>query len=405
MNLCWRWILLLILPGCLWPFVAGGQIDPYKRELVQIGYNSAVEGHAPLSAYAFYYWNQPGFLRTNLTLRLAVAPTYLDSELGIAHVLGENTDLGIGVAGGAFADSYMEIARGTYLPSQSFDGYGAQTSLSLYHLFNPGAMIPLNGLVRGTAHFSTYDRTDETASNFQLPEDRDTFSVRTGLRWGGREPVLFPALAMELSAWYEGEFRTGTGSYGYGDRSVAPQSHLFWTEAMLAYTLPELKHSFSVSVTAGTSINADRFSAYRLGSLLPLVAEYPLSLPGYYYQEISASSFVMMGGDYAMPLDKAGHWSLNGIVSSAWVDYLSSLEQPGHWNTGLGGGMLYTSPSWKVLLGYGYGVDAIRSHGRGAQSVGILIQLDLVKARAALPESTQPGRWRGFQQLFDVFGK
>jgi hypothetical protein len=128
-------------------------------------------------------------------------------------------------------------------------------------------------------------------------------------------------------------------------------------------------------------------------------------LPGYYYQEISASSFVMMGGDYAMPLDKAGHWSLNGIVSSAWVDYLSSLEQPGHWNTGLGGGMLYTSPSWKVLLGYGYGVDAIRSHGRGAQSVGILIQLDLVKARAALPESTQPGRWRGFQQLFDVFGK
>jgi hypothetical protein len=364
-----------------------------------------VEGHAPLAGYAFYYLNEPGFLRTNLTLRLAVAPTYLDSELGIAHVLGENTDLGIGVAGGGFADSYREIRQGTYYPSESFDGYGAQTSLSLYHLFNPGAMIPLNGLVRGIAHFSTYGPTDDTASNFQVPENRDTFSVRTGLRWGGQEPVLFPALAMELSAWYEGDFRTGTGLYGYGDRSVVPQSHLFWAEAMLAYTLPKLKHRVYLSVTAGTSIDADRFSAYRLGSLLPLVAEYPLPLPGYYYQEISAESFVMLGGDYTMPLDKAGRWSLNGIVSSAWVDYLAGLAQPGDWNTGLGGGFLYTSPSWKVLLGYGYGVDAIRSHGRGAQSIGILIQLDLEKARATLPESTQPGLWRGFQQLFNILGK
>jgi hypothetical protein len=396
---------MLILAGCVWPFAAGGQIDPFKRELIQLGYNAALEGHAPLSAYAFYYLNEPSFLHTNMTLRLAVAPTYLDSELGIAHVLGENTDLGIGVAGGGFADSYIEVDQGTYYPSQSFDGYGGQGSLSLYHLFNPGQTIPLNGLVRGTAHFSTYDRTDSTASDFQLPKDRDTFSVRAGLRWGGSEPVLFPALAMELSAWYEGEFRTGTGAYGYGDRSVVPQSHLFWTEAMLAYTLPKLKHRFSISVTAGTSLDADRFSAYRLGSLLPLVAEYPLPLPGYYYQEISAKSFVMMGGDYAVPLDKSGHWSVNGVVSSAWVDYLAGLEQPGQWNTGLGGGILYTSPSWKILIGYGYGVDAIREHGRGAHSVGILVQLDLEKARAALPESTQPGRWRGFQQLFDFIGR
>ena len=405
MKLSWRWISLVILPGCLWPLVAGGQIDPVQRQLIQLGYNAALEGHAPLSAYAFYYWNQPSFLRTNLTLRLAVAPTYLDSELGIAHVLGENTDLGIGVAGGGYADSYYEIDKGTYYPSQSFDAYDGQTSLSLYHLFNPGAQIPLNGLVRGIAHFTSYDRTDSTASDFQLPKDRDTFSVRTGLRWGGREPVLFPSLAMELSAWYEGDFRTGTGTYGYGDRTVVPQSHLFWAEALLAYTMPKLKHSFSISVTAGTSLDADRFSAYRLGSLLPMASEYPLTLPGYYYQELSAKSFVLAGGNYAMPLDKAGHWSVNGIVSTAWVDYLPGLEQEGQWNTGLGGGILYTSPSWKIMIGYGYGVDAIRAHGRGAHSVGILLQLDLEKARAALPQSTQPGLWRGFQQLFDIIGK
>jgi hypothetical protein len=49
----------------------------------------------------------------------------------------------------------------------------------------------------------------------QLPEDRGDFSVRTGLRWGGIEPTLFPALAMELSVWYEGQLRTDSGPYGF----------------------------------------------------------------------------------------------------------------------------------------------------------------------------------------------
>ena len=404
MNCKWNRVFLLVLPGCLCPFTGTGQIDPVNRELIQIGYNASLEGHAPLSAYAFYYWNKPDYPSTNLTMRLAVAPTYLDSELGLRHALGENTDVGIGLAGGGFADSYFEIDRGAFEPSQSFNGYGAGTSLSVYHLFNPGQQIPLNGLVRGSARFSTYARDDDTAKDFQLPQDLGTFSVRTGLRWGGREPTLFPALAMELSAWYEGQFRTGAGTYGFGDRTVEPQSHLFWGEALLAYTLPELKHSFYLSVTAGTSVQADRFSAYRLGSLLPLVSEFPLSLPGYYYQEISAREFVLVGGNYMIPLDHKQHWNLSATASTAAVDYLPGLEQPGHWHTGLGGGVFYKTPSWKVLVGYGYGVDAIRSDGRGAHTIGILLQLDLGEAREALLDSEEPSRWRGLQELFGIFG-
>jgi hypothetical protein len=404
-NRFWGRIWPVLLAGCVCPLSAFSQIDPVKRELVQFGYNAALEGHAPLSAYAFYYRNEPDFLGTNMALRLAVAPTYLDSELGLRQAVSEHTDLGIGLAGGGFADSYAEIDHGTYYPSQSFTGYGAETSLSLYHLFNPGQMIPLNGLIRGSAHYSTYERDDTTASNFQLPKDRGTFSVRTGLRWGGREPTLFPAVAMELSAWYEGKFRTGSGTYGYGDRSVEPQSHLFWSEALLAYTLPKLKHCFYVSLTAGTSIDADRFSAYRLGSLLPLVAEFPLSLPGYYYQEISARQFVLAGGNYTIPLDRKQHWNLNATASTAVVDYLPGTGQPSNWNSGLGGGILYKSPAWKIMFGYGYGVDAIRSSGRGAQSIGVLVQFDLGKAREAPPNPEEPNRWRGFQQILDFFGK
>jgi len=402
-KFAWRWVLLL--SGCLGPFAAFGQIDPVKRDLFQLGYNAALQGHAPLSGYVYYYRNQPDFFRTNLTLRLAIAPTYLDSELGISHLLGPNTDLGIGLAGGGFADSYSEVRRGKYEPKESFTGNGAEVSVSIYHLFNPSQQIPLNGVLRGIVHYSTFSRDDLTANDFSLPSDRETFEVRAGLRWGGKEPLLFPSLAMELSVWYQGEYRSDSGAYGFaGDRRVEPDSHLFWGQALLAYTLPNLKHNFYVSLIAGTSVDADRFSAYRLGALLPLGSEFPLSLPGYYYQELSAQRFVLLGGAYLLPLDKKQRWSLDFNAATAGVDYVSGLEQPGHWHSGVGGGVLFKSQSWKVLAGYGYGIDAIRSGGRGAHSIGLLVQLDLKNAREAMINPSQPNLWQGMQRMFGLFG-
>lgn len=401
---CWRWFFILCWASCFGPATVFGQIDPIKRELIQFGYNAAFEGHPPLAAYAFYYRNQPDFLQTNLTLRLAIAPTFLDTELGIANALGEHTDLGIGLAGGGFGDIYNEIDQGKYIPAQSFDGHDGEVSLSLYHLFNPGQLIPLNGLLRGTAHYAAYEHTASTDPNFTVPDNMGIFKVRTGLRWGGREPTLFPALAMELSVWYQGEFRTESDVYGYNDRKVNSQSHLFWGEAYLAYTLPKSHQNFSVSITSGTTINADRFSAYRLGGFLPMIAEYPLSLPGYYYQELSAEKFALFSGNYILPIDTARHWNFTATAATSYVDYLHGLEQPGNWNSGVGGGVFYASPTWRVMVGYGYGIDAIRSHGRGAHSVGFLLQIDLTPAREAFFKPGPPSPWRGFQRLFDVFG-
>jgi hypothetical protein len=399
-----RCVFLLLLFTCLHSKRAVAQIDPVNRQLFQFGYNIALEGHPPPAAYAFYYLNKPDFPSTNLTLRMAVAPTYLDSELGIRHVLGELTDLGIGVEGGGFEDSYYEINQGTYLPSQSFDGYGGGMSLSLYHLFNPGHLIPLNGMLRGIGHFSTYDHMDSTAPNFEVPPDHGTFSVRTGLRLGGKEPTLYPSLAMELSIWYEGMFQTESDTYGFNDRSMSAQTHRFWGEALLAYTLPKLKHSFYMNVTAGSSINADRLTSYRLGAQLPMAAEFPLSLPGYFNQEISARNFVLMGGNYIVPLDKRQRWNVSVTADTSVVDYLPGLSQPGNWNSGVGAGVFYTSPSWRVMVGYGYGIDAIRSGGRGANSIGILLQLDLEHAAEAFFAPGSPTPSRGLQRIFDVLG-
>ena len=391
-----RW-LILFLPAAAW-----AQIDPVKRELVQFGYNQPLEGRAPVAGYAFYYHNQPDCLRTNLTWRLALAPVYLDTELGFVHGLGPNTDFALGLAGGGFADSYNEIRGGRWIEAESYDGHGAELSGSVYHLFNPGQLIPLNLVVRGAAHYSAYDRSDSTAAAFQPPDNGTTFSIRSGLRWGGIEPTLFPELAMELAVWYQGEFRTGHTAYGYnGDRELEPNTHLFWASAALSYTLPESRQNFFVRLVAGASLEADRLSAYRLGGFLPLVAEYPLSLPGYYFQELSTRQFALVNASYLLPVAPSQRWNLLFNGATAGVKYLSGTEQPGNWVSGVGAGILYRSPSdrFKCTVTYAYGIDAFRSSGRGASSISFLLQIDLDKPADSGFSPAQPGRWNGWNWL------
>lgn len=122
------WLSVLLTASL--SFSAFAQIDPEKRQLFQLGYNYHVVGEAPLNAYGFYYLNQPQFMRTNLTLRLAVAPVYLDGELGIAGI-APNTDLGIGFAGGGFAESYFEVRKGVWVEPESFTGHAGGAGLSL----------------------------------------------------------------------------------------------------------------------------------------------------------------------------------------------------------------------------------------------------------------------------------
>ena len=362
-------------------FSAPAQIDPDRRQLLQFAYDGSFEGRAPIAAYAFYYLNRPEFYREDLTLRLAIAPTYFNTELGIAHALGPNTAIGIGAAGGGFANRYDEVRDGNYIQRESFDGHGAGATLSIYHRFNPNQRIPLNGLLRGGGQFTIYSQTDDTSGQFELPNDRAAANFRVGLRYGGKEPVLFPNVAMELSVWAESLNRTANGSYGFdNDRDVHGSVQLFYAHAYLAYTF-DRGDNLSVSMTAGDSAKADRFSAYRIGGFLPLVAEYPLVLPGYFYQEISAESFALFNGRYALALDHKKRWQLTAMAATAVVNYLDGLELPDKWQSGVGGGITYKSSSevWKFGLNYGYGIDAIRESGHGAHVFGVVLQIDLEK--------------------------
>lgn len=353
------------------------QIDPYPRSLLQLGHDQTLSGHGPQSLYAYYYYNDPEFLHTNVALRLAVAPVYVDAEIGFRQLLSPHTDVGIGINGGAYGDNYYEMRQGRYFKGESFDGHGGGAALKLYHRINPGQMIPLSVVVQGGAHYSAYSGTGKTKNEFELPEDRVSPFTRAGLRFAGKEPMLYADLAMEMSIWFERQWRLDDSAYGFaGDRRVQPSTDLYWLYAGLNYAWTNTGNQFTFGLTAGGSENADRFSAWRLGGVLPLAAEFPLTLPGYYYQEISAQRFVHLSASYVAPLSADHRWQLRLGVASAHVDYLPGLEQPGHWLTGAGPSLSFTSRSevWRVILRYGYGFNALRDGGEGAHSVGVLYQ-------------------------------
>ena len=394
---CWALFLLLGIHS------AEAQIDPENRRLLQIGYNQPLEGRGPMAAYAYYYYNRPHYYQSNITLRLAIAPTYLDSQLGFVDALGPGTDIGLGLAGGGFADSYSEVRLGKLLRDESFVGHGGEVNAAMYHRLNPEQKIPFTLIVRGAIRFSAYETDSDTAPNFELPNDRGTFQLRTGFRWGGREPLMLPAMAMELSAWYEGQFRTSPGAYGFnGDRNVESTTHLAWARGLLAYTFPEWHHYVSISTTLGTSLHSDRLSAYRIGGSLPLIAEFPLSLPGYYFQELTVRRFALFNGVYSIPVDPNGHWEVMGYAATAVVGHLAGLGQPGDWHSGVGGALVFRpgSKALQIMLGYGYGIDAQRGQERGAHAVGFLLQYDFEQGGPFLPHGINPTKWRGVDRLF-----
>ncbi|HAH04910.1 MAG TPA: hypothetical protein DCM05_00055 [Elusimicrobia bacterium] len=375
---------------------AAGQIDPERRQLLQMGFNQALDGRGPLAAYAYYYLNAPRFLAAKQTLRLVVAPGYADSELGFSKALGDKTDLGVGLSGGAFAESYTEIHQGRYSKEESFRGDGAMAALGLYHDFPACGPVPLAGILRAEGHFAKYKSDKTTDPAFVIPEAQSEVDLRAGLRLGGKEPVLRPNLAMEVSAWYEGRYRLEPMAYGFvADRRTESDSQLFWSRALLIYNKPNSDARFIAVLTGGTSIRADRFSAYRLGGDLPMAAEFPLSLPGYYYEEISAKHFTLLGGSYIVPLshDKKT-WTASATASTAWVDYAPGFEQRGRSHTGVGLGAAYLSPgrAWQVLAGYGYGINAARGHGNGGHTLGLLVQFDFQRADVPFFHPTLPNR-------------
>lgn len=221
-------------------------------------------------------------------------------------------------------NTFYEVRQDHYLQGESFGGHGGDAALKLYHRINPGQLIPLSAVLQGGADYSVYSRTHDTDDAFQLPDSHVTPFARVGLRFAGKEPMLYPDLAVEVSIWFERKWRSDDSTYGYGgDRRVQPITDLYRLYAGLNYAWTNTGHQFNFGVTAGGSENADRSNA-----------------------------------------------------ASAYVDSIPGLQRHGHWHTGVGPGLAFTSRSevWRVILRYGYAFTALRDGSKGAQSVGALLQ-------------------------------
>jgi predicted PurR-regulated permease PerM len=377
---------------------ASAQIDPRHRELLQLGLHETLEGRGPLRGYGYLYFNEPDFLGKGRTVRLALAPVYVDTELGLRSAISPNTDLGLGLAGGGYADGYSEIRGGRYLRGESFSGHGLKGALALYHRFNPIGPVPVFGVFRLEERHSFYQRDKQTEPNFTTPPTQAETRLKMGVRAGGVEPVALPGRAAELSLWYEGRWRLNPGTYGYGaDRRVEPNAHLFWSRALVAWPFKGDRRLMA-SLTGGTTRNPDRFSVFRLGGVLPMAAEFPLSMPGYYYEEVSARNFGLLNVSWVRPLsDDLKTWVATVSGATAVVEYAPGLEQPQKWHTGVGAGVGYLGKAWQSFIEYGYGFNAVRGHGNGAHSIALRIQYDFLKAGTPIHD---PGRLnRGIETI------
>jgi hypothetical protein len=282
--------------------------------------------------------------------------------------------LGLGFFGGMYANSYNEVRGGNYYRDESYTGNSGGGSVSIYHLFNPACMIPLSGVLRETVEYNDWNSTDDTARNFVRPENQPIYTTRAGLRFGGKEPVLGPRLAMELSGWYELEYRPKSGGYGFSnDRELESVSHRIFGRAQINFTTLDLKHYIVAGLQAGTVLNSDRLSAYRLGGMLPYTSEFPLTIPGYFLGELSAQDYALLNALYSWRIGDS-QWKIVSMAGAAVVKYTDGMGQSGAFNSGVAGGLAWSSKNrrWRVVSACGYGINAERNNGhQGGVSAGL----------------------------------
>jgi len=109
---------------------------PEPRQLLHIGVNQSLHDDGPQSTTSFYIGTRPIFSFHNQVLRLVVAPTYLDGELGF-KISSENTVARWRIRR-RISKQLREVRRGNYFRDESSRTCGG-ANVSVYHLFNPAA--------------------------------------------------------------------------------------------------------------------------------------------------------------------------------------------------------------------------------------------------------------------------
>jgi len=356
---------------------AAAQIDDTKRTLLEAGYESGLGNPGPAAPYAFLYLNRPGAAGPGSAWRLALAPVFLDTELGLPGALGGRTDVGLGFSGGGYAFGHAQVDRGDEKIGEAFIGHGLSPSVSLYPRLGDIGPVPVSGVFRLAAVYTDFQRDDGTDAAYEPPPDEWTGVARAGVRAGGVEPGMDRGRAAELSLWAETRVRDRPASYGYGDdRYVRRNVNLLWARVQLS--LPAGAARVSGGLNAGSGGQIGRLTAYRLGGMLTQTSEFPLILPGYFAQEISARRFVHAWAQTALPIGHSKRFTIELTAAAASLSPVRGTDPGGVRHAGFASGLGFAPPdgALRAALTYGFAPTALRGKRRGAHSAALVVEID-----------------------------
>lgn len=377
---------------------AGAQIDPAKRLLLEGGYEDGLGNPGPSAPYAFLYLNRPGAVGPGSAFRLAVAPVYADGELGVPGIFGSRTDLGVGFSGGGFAFGQAQVDRGDEKRGEAFIGHGGGTSVSLYPRIAKFGPVPVNGVFRLAMNYTDYQRTARTDARFETPPDQVTGVARAGIRAGGIEPGMDKGRAVEASIWGETRVHDKPAAYGYADdRSITRVARLLWSRVHVSLPGP-LNTRVGGGVNLGAGDGLGRIDAYRLGGMGTLTSEFPLILPGYFTQEISARRFAHAWARTSYPLGGARRFYLDLGAAGASLSPVPGTDPGSARHIGFSLGVSYAPGKGGLhgQLAYGYSPTALRGSRRGAHALGLSFEIDFLAPadKPFTPKTQQQGlRW------------
>lgn len=394
-----RSTLALAAAILLAPVVAGAQIDGERRTLLEGGGESGLGNPGPVAPYAFMYFNRPDVVGKGSAWRLALAPVYADTELGVPGLLGGHTDMGFGFSGGGYAFGHAEVRRGDEKRGESFIGHGGGPSLSLYPNIGHVGPVPITGVFRFALNYTDYLSTKLTDPAFELPPDVWTGSVRGGLRAGGAEPGMDKGRAVEFSMWAETRVRANPASYGYNkDRDIRRSLGLLWARAFASLPVGGATR-LSGGLNLGVGEGLGRLDAYRLGGMSTVTSEFPLVIPGYFAQEISAARYAHAWAQTALPVGDSKRFTAMFTVAGASVDPVFGTDPGGPLHAGAAMGFGFEPPdgALRAELTYGFSPTALRGTRRFAQSVAVVFEVDFLrdlKKVKGRPKVRQQGlRW------------
>ncbi|HYS05765.1 MAG TPA: hypothetical protein VEW47_11295 [Candidatus Dormibacteraeota bacterium] len=354
------------------------QVDVEPRTILTAQSSTSVlHGEEWPGGFGAFWFNRNHLPWEHTALRLVYAGIYADAELSYFAGGNPNTTLGLGIGGGAFLDGVDPYTSGERLSHQQFYGDSVNARVFVNQTIPGSSPLPINIRATYTVSGTSFRNASDTL-RFTRPHDFRTQQLMAEFRIGGIEPGLTSTRGVEL--YLEADTNERTGFHPFGPNGVTFPA---WTRsdrlsASLGGRIPAGRTLIVVGVHGGLGRHIDELSAWKLGGNMLGIDPFSYTLHGYYTRELLAESFVLANLDFAFPIASAhqltGHL-YGDYATLRQLDAATGETIGWHRFPGIGAGVGFKT-LWGAdcIIGYGYGIDAVRDGRRGGHEVGFAFE-------------------------------